>query len=481
MVKNIIIAAFFFLLVLPYLLLFKELQFTSINTNELSVAFVNTLQQSIGSTLISVLFGFVGALGLCALRGNRKLKYFELLCLIPSFIPTLFFVTSILQIVKPFPFGIAGITITHTLMYVGLVALFYQSVLQNKFHKLSELAYLEGASQLQFLKAVIKNIPFETIMISLFLFVQFFTSFSVPLLVGHQDLTIETLIYEKIRTEANFSSAALISFMESIFIVALLLMYRAQRGLATLQSFEKIRLLSYKPGLIFVALPVLLYLCGSLLGASLGISQFQQMENAVQEIIPLALKSAALSLGTGIALVISLSLITYTYRNRFFDKFLLSFIPLSTVLIGLSFLLFDFGPFKTVSDDIKIILAMLIIVIHVLYPYQLKSKLSDLESQIEVASLMGSTRFLTFKKIVFPQTLPCILFLAGLGAFWAIGDFAISQIIYGKNVTLALYIQSLVGSYRLELASLLVFLLLIIGLIIFTLFREMRHVTSQKH
>lgn len=476
MVKNFLVLVFFLLLILPYLLLFKELQLTSIDLKEFSIAFVNTLQQSLSSTLISILLGFVGALGLCALQGNKKLKYFELLCLIPSFIPTLFFVTSILQIIRPFPFGVAGITITHTMMYAGLVALFYQSVLQNKFQKLSELAYLEGASQLQFLKAVLKNIPFETVMIFLFLFVQFFTSFSVPLLVGHQDLTIETLIYEKIRTEGNFSSAVVISFLESVFIVMLLLMYRAQKGLATLKSFEKIQLLSYKPGLVIIVLPVLLYILGSLVGLTLGISQFQQMNEALQEIIPLALKSSALSLGTGIALVISLSLITYTYRNRFFDKFLLSFIPLSTVLIGLSFLLFDF-----INQDVKIIMAMLIIFIPVLYRYELKSKLADLENQIEVASLMGSTRFLTFKKIVFPQVFPSILFLSGLGAFWAIGDFAISQIIYGKNATLALYIQSLVGSYKLELANLLVFVLLIIGLIIFTLFREMRHVTSKKH
>ena len=94
---------------------------------------------------------------------------------------------------------------------------------------------------------------------------------------------------------------------------------------------------------------------------------------------------------------------------------------------------------------------------------------------------MGSTRFLTFKKIVFPQVFPSILFLSGLGAFWAIGDFAISKIIYGKSVTLALHIGDLVGAYKLELANLLVFLLLFLGLIVFTIFREMKYVISKKN
>ncbi|MES2770181.1 MAG: ABC transporter permease subunit [Bdellovibrionota bacterium] len=467
MVKNFLVGLFFLVLIAPYLLLFKELQFVSVDLKELGEAFTNTLQQSLASSVVTILLGLVGALGLCSFQGSKKLKYFELLCLIPSFVPTLFFVTSILQIIKPFPFGITGIVLTHTLMYTGLAALFYQSIFQSKFQKLSELAYLEGASKFQFFQAVLKNIPFETVMIFLFLFVQFFTSFSIPLLVGHQDITVETLIYEKIRTTGSLLDAVFISFLESIFIVIMLLLYRAQKGLALLKSYEEIRLLSWKPGLIAVVMPVALYLGGSLVGSALGIKQLQQNENAFQEIFPLALKSVSLSLATGLALLIGLSLLTFIYRNRLFDRFLLSYVPLSTVLIGLSLLLVDF-----MADDIKVIFAMLIIFLPVLYRFQLKTKLSDLEGQIEVASLMGSTRFLTFKKIIFPQVLPSILFLSGLGAFWTIGDFAISQIIYGKNVTLALYIHSLVGSYRLELANLFVFLLLFLGLIVFTLFKR---------
>lgn len=457
------------LLIAPYIILFKDLEIVQVDFTELLTAFLNTAEQSLISSLMTIILGLVGALGLCALQGSKKLKYFEFLCLIPSFLPALFFVAAILQIVRPFPFGLSGIVLVHVLTYVGLTALFYQSVFQNKFQKLSELALIEGATRRQFFIAAIKNMPFETLMIFLFLFVQFFTSFSVPLLVGHQSLMVETLIYEKLRTTGALSDAVFISFLESAFIMALLLLYRAQKGLATLQSYEKIRLLHYKPALIVVVIPVVLYVLGSLSGAVLGINQLLSNRDIFNETFPLILKSVVLSLSTGLALVVSLSLITFTYRNRFFDKFLLSFIPLSTVLIGLSFLLVDLnlGYFE---QDLKFIAAMLIIFLPVLYRYQLKARLYDLESQIEVASLMGSTRFLTFRKIVLPQVFPTILFLSGLGAFWAIGDFAISQIIYGKDITLALYIQNLLGSYKLELANVLVFILLIIGLLIFTMF-----------
>ena len=478
MVKSFIVFVFFILMISPYLILFGDLEFISIDKSELLQAFINTTQQSILSSILTIFLGLVGALGLCSLQGSRKLKYFEFVCLLPSFLPSLFFVTSLLQVIKPFPFGLVGIVLIHTLMYVGLVALFYQSVLQNKFQKLSELALLEGATKKQFFIATLKNMPLETLMIFLFLFVQFFTSFSVPLLVGHQSLTVETLIYEKIRNVGTLSDAVFISFLESIFIVILLLFYRAQRGLATLQSYEKIRLLSYRPALVIISIPVVLYFIGSLFGSSLGIQQLLKNRSIFEETLPLLVKSVVLSLSTGIALVISLSMITYTYRNRFFDKFLLSFIPLSTVLIGLSFLLVDLnlGYFE---KDLKFVAAMLIIFLPVLYRYQLKARLYDLEPQIEVASLMGSTRFLTFRRIVLPQVFPTILFLSGIGAFWAIGDFAISQVIYGRDVTLALYIQNLVGSYRLELANILVFVLLILGLLIFMMFNVSKNTARE--
>jgi thiamine transport system permease protein len=479
MVKKIIILFLFILLLLPYLLLFKNIQWVSMDWQELIQASQNTLIQSSLSAIAVIIFGLWGAVGLCSLTNVTHNKYFEFICLTPSFLPSLFFVAAILQILNPFPFGIVGIILIHTLTYVGLAAIFLKSILENKFHTMSEQAYLEGASQSQFLFAVIKNMPVETVMIFIFLFVQFFTSFSVPLLVGMQNLTIETLIYQKIRTTGALSSAMMISFFESVFIAILLLFYRTQIS-TTSNASKKLRLLGSKYGLIPVLAPIFLFVSGTSMGSSSGISQFFKIENSHQEILPLTLKSLELSIFVGFALILFLSLLAYAYKNKFFDKFLLSFIPLSTVLVALSLLLVNLN-MGFLEQDFKMVLAMVILLLPVLYRFELKTKLYSLESQIEVATMMGANSFFTFKKIVFPQVLPSILFLSGLGAFWTIGDFAISQIIYGKNITLALYIQSLVGSYRLELANLLVLVLLFLGFIVFLIFKEMSYVVSQKN
>jgi thiamine transport system permease protein len=482
MVKKTFILILFLILICPYILLFKNVHFTQLNWKEFQSALENTFIQSTFSAIAAIAFGMWASLGLCYLRSKKEaqtLKYFNLICLVPSFLPSLFFVTAILQIVRPFPFGLTGIILIHTLSYVGLVALLLHSIIENKFYSLSEQAYLEGASQFHFLKAVVKNMSFEIFMIFIFLFVQFFTSFSVPLLVGMKRLTLETLIYEKIRTTGDLSGAMLISLFESVFVVFILIFYRPNMNL-DVSTGRNLQILSRKSGLYVLLLPVCLFVAGSLLGSSVGLHQLLIIENRWSVFFPLVIKSVGISLLSGLFLFLCLGLIAYSYKNKYFDKFLLSFIPLSTILIALSLLLVHLH-FGFMEQDIKVVLAMSILLLPVLYRFELKTKLYALESQMEVASLMGASGFLSFTKIVFPQIFPSLLFLAGLGAFWTIGDFAISQIIYGKDITLALYIQSLVGSYKLELANLLMLVLMVLGLFVFLIFREMKYVVDKKN
>jgi ABC-type Fe3+ transport system permease subunit len=234
-------------------------------------------------------------------------------------------------------------------------------------------------------------------------------------------------------------------------------------------------------GLLIIILPIVLFVLGSVSGLIIGMKEILSPNNSIPNLLPLALRSVALSVFTGFVLMGILSLVALTYRSsKLFDKFLLSYVPLSTVLIALGFLLIHLN-LGFIEPDIKVVIAMVILFLPVLYRLELKTRLQSLDSQVEVAQLMGASHALIFNQIVFPQVFPSILFLSGLGAFWTIGDFAISQIIYGEHVTLALYIQSLVGSYKLELANVLVFLLLFLGFFVFILFREMRHVVSQKN
>lgn len=478
MVKKILVFFLTLILICPYLFLFKNINTFEFDLSELHTAFRNSFVQAALSAIATMIFGFWAAMGLTTTKNLKHQRILEFVCLAPSFLPPLFFVTGILQIIKPFPFGIFGIVIVHALMYIGLTSVFFYSMFQNKFKSLSELSYIEGASQSQFLKAVIRCIPFELSMIFLFLFVQFFTSFSIPMLVGHQAITVETLIYQKIMTQGALGEAMAISLMESFLIALILFLYKSPKALAHGHQAEKIYLFDSKTGWFLIVFPVGLFLAGALSGIATGVSQWNNLVST--NLLPLLLRSVGLAIGVGFSVLFFLTLVVYTYRNKFLDKFLLSYIPLSTVLVGLGFLLVKLR-LGFLEEDIKVIMALVILTVPTLYRYQLRTQLGSLEGQIEVASLMGSNRFLTFKEIVIPQVFPTITFLAGLAAFWSIGDFAISQIIFGKDATLSLYTQNLLGAYRLELANLLMILLLFLGLLVFITFREMKYVFSKKY
>ena len=69
-----------------------------------------------------------------------------------------------------------------------------------------------------------------------------------------------------------------------------------------------------------------------------------------------------------------------------------------------------------------------------------------------------------------------ICFLSGLGALWACGDFALSGMLLGDDMTLALQMKSLFTNYRLEQALVLLIPLVILSVIIFLIFQGLSYV-----
>lgn len=481
MVRRLLLVLIFCILLSPYILLIDELKLIALEVDELKTAFLNTFVQSFLSSAATLVFGFVSALGLCALASgapSKRERFFTLLCLVPSFIPALFFVTAIMQVIKPFPFGMTGIVLLHTLTYMGLVALYFKTSILSRYGPLSELAMLEGATSRQFGVAILKNMKSESLMVFLFVFVQCFTSFSIPLLVGHQTITMETLIFEKLRSFGTLHEAMWISVIESAMVVSVLLFYKAQPANISAGK-KKVRVLESKWPAFLICIPVALFLVGSLHGASMGFQQLIAMPDVIDQMVSLILKSLAISIMTGVSLLVLFVAITYISHSAALNRFLMGYIPLSTVLVALAFAVSGF--FSGIPAEIRVVLALSILFLPMLYRLELGTKLSELKTQTEAARLMGAGDFLIFQKILFPQMSSTLFFLAGLGAFWAIGDFAVSQVIFGKQITLALLIQNLVGAYRVEMANVLVILLLLLGLGVFLLFKELNHVVSQKH
>ncbi|MBO9668082.1 MAG: iron ABC transporter permease, partial [Bdellovibrio sp.] len=155
---------------------------------ELWWAFKNSFLQAFLSATLSLFIGGWASLGILNFASGRGRKFrlgMEILCLLPNFLPPLFVLLAILNVVDPFPMGIIGISIVHTMMNFGLVAVLLAGVIENKVGGVAELSLVEGSGRLRFLfKGMLPMLKKDLWLLGLFIFVVSFGSFSVPLIVG---------------------------------------------------------------------------------------------------------------------------------------------------------------------------------------------------------------------------------------------------------------------------------------------------------
>lgn len=119
---------------------------------------------------------------------------------------------------------------------------------------------------------------------------------------------------------------------------------------------------------------------------------------------------------------------------------------------------------------VKIIVALALISFPLLFRWLGQASLESLNEQILIARSLGAAWSKILFEIVLPQRASVFFRMAGLGALWACGDFAVSSILAEGDQTWALWIQSLVDSYRLDLATLMTIPMFVLGLLCYGFF-----------
>lgn len=469
-------------LLFPFLFLIFQFRLQSWPDGaELVWAFKNSFLQAFFSALAAVFFGWWSAMGLISL--GKKRRHFrpllEVCCLLPNFLPPLFILLATLNILDPFPMGIAGIALIHALINFGLVAVLLAGLIENKMGAYCELAYVEGAGQFFFLRKVFFPLmKRDLFMMFLFVFVICFGSFSIPLVVGGaRGTTLEVLIYEKIRLSGNWGEAVILALLQSLFIFGL--SFVAGKGRAVTGRPTSYMKLIYMPtGNLIILFCAGFLLMGYWQGVAEGLrhlGEFYEVQSAVGEAL---LGSLCIGWGVGFLSFALLMLIAYVEPAPLFERFLNGYVAPSTALACFSFLLL--GPNESFWPFVKIPLAFVMITLNTLYRMGWQSRLQTLRRQREVAWLMGASRGRIFQEIVLPQIAPTAGLLAGLAAVWGTGDFAVSRILAHRDLSLAMMSQTLMSSYRLNMASALSALILMAGLACFVVFFWGGRVLSRK-
>lgn len=463
----------------PYFFIFYSLDFSAMTwTSEMGWALKNSLTQSVIAAIISAFLGIIFSIGLITIQKKFR-AILEIYFLTTSFVPSLFLVLALMKLVDPFPMGLLGIILVHVSTFFGFATVLIARAIESKVGNLAETAFVLGSSKIFFIrKVLVPRIKFELLFVALVIFQMCMTSFSTPLLVGGQQGTnLEVLMYEKIRINADWGGAAQIGLVQIAIIIFLsvIIMGFKQRKF---ESINRIQFLGSSWSLYLAVATQALLLIGYLLNLqNFDLSKDFLIENT-NYILELSIASILISVLTFFMLKFSFYFIAKSFYSTSFRFFLKNFSQPSVVLSAFSFLLL--GSNQGYFIYFKIIIVFVILNTLGLFKLGVQTLMDDLEAQRQVARTLGANENLIFKVVIYPQIIEKINQFALLGSIVIIGDFSIGRILALKDLTLSMFMQTLMSGYRLELATWLSLILILITLISYYFSKELGNVCYKK-
>ncbi len=464
------------LLISPFLLWIAEIP--EWNWGALAEAgrpLLNSLWQAGLSTLGALVLGFVLFRSLQCWTQENSFRLMEGLLLLPNLVPPLFLALALLSwsaVIGPFPYGLPAVVAAHVLLNSGLVAISLDRLFKTKAGGVAEAAWVMGVSPMRFWRRIgWPMLRGDLASLALFVFAIGFTSFSLPLLLGGDRIvTLEIAIYDSIRGEGRWDKAVLLAGLQtaSLFLLASLLPRPLWSRAADRYALPYMRL---PWGRWAVVLPV------AVLGAGWGVGTFAGIGSGFEPalfrpIVEGLVTSAALGLAVGLLHVLIFLAVAYVSPHARLARFLNGYLAPSPAIVGFGLLLL---PVESSLGRLSLLaVALTLISFPLLYRWMVHSALSALERQIGVARSLGAGWGMVLFEIVWPQASGAILRASGLAALWASGDFALSGILLGDEVTLPLLMNGLLGQYRFDTAQLLLFPLLAVGLSLYVLFVGVR-------
>ena len=447
----------------------------------ISVFFMTVFQAGV-STALSLILAVLGSRGLLSLAKKKYYFVIEGIVLLPSFIPPLLLVLSLVQIVEkimPFPFGLPALIVVQILTYTGLCSVAFTRILLKEASVLSEWAYLHGSSVWLFLQTLLKTVLLKDIKtLFILVFASSFTSLSLPLLTASSSFfSLEFFIYDNLKEPSLWPQALSLILFQSGFIFLICLWAFSKSSPADFRfSYKKIYLLP-QALLSFIPLALVFFSVGGLLFISDG-KAFANLLPFRSLILSSSFNSLILSVGTGFLTLLALIFMSLSFQNVWARKFIVSFMPPGVSFMGFALLVVPF--YGEIFVLMKWVVGLSLLLFPWIYRFQGERALEKLSSQVEMARLMGASWGLVFRKVIWPQNCSVFFLCAGISSFWACGDFAYSLIVSSGHWNLSLVVYDFFSSYRLDEAILLSWLLLFLSFFVFLFWLGVSFVFNKK-
>ncbi len=454
---------FYFLI--PYFVFLKYFNIDfNLDYSEIFWAFKNSLSQAAAAAALVTFLSVPMSLGLFFLK--PKLKSFAVsLLLIPQILPSLFTILIAFSLWNPFPMGSVGITFIFTIVHLGFVTVFINASTEEKLSSYSINSEIFGISRWKFfLNIYFPLMRSELVTGFILIFIYCFTSFSIPLVAGGgRGTNLELLIYETIFIKQNWSAAWMLNIFQSFFIFALSLSLLRHKSFVSSQ-FNAGPYLKSKVGLALIVIYLATYLGGYAIGLANSLGQLDLIQSFSTEISNATIRSLQiLTIYLCVcSLLLILSIFDFIKNGKHGNA--RHFLSTSTILVGFSFyLLFPAAPS---ADFFKLTLAMSILFFPALFKSFLEKPLDQLHRQIQVAQIYGISTYRIITTVVLQQMKRPLFLWVSFLVIWFLSDFAVVKSLGIQRHTLGMMTENFLGSYRLSLAYLLSFYILVLWLLI---------------
>ncbi len=461
-------AGFVALMLAPYAIWFSVInEWSPIEPAYLNSAIGNSLLQAGLSAGFSVLVGLVLTFSILSESGVKRIHFFEAALLLPNLLPPLVIILSFLSWSKWigfYPYGMWSVVLVHVLLNAGLVAVSLNRVIRTKALRLAEVAWVLGSNRRTIVwRVVLPVVKRELWILFVFVFGLCLTSFSLPLLLAEtRSVSLEVAIFDTIRMRGNWSQALFLAAVQALLLLFLALKMPRLVTSQNIKDSGGSGPLGFSQLKILVFLPALFLVGGWMAGLSGG------KLVVPKDFLPSALMSLSIGLGVGGLHLLLFLILVYLVPLGFVGRFLNGYLAPSPALIGFGFLLLPLS--SEPWAFLKLILALTLISLPLLYRWLLHGAFENLANQVEVARVLGASSRQIGNEIVWPQVLNPLLKCCGLAAIWASGDFALSSIFLRGPSTLPLLIQDLIQSYQIEMAMWLMIPLMVIGILCYFFF-----------
>lgn len=466
---------------MPALLVFGRFEFFEVSFFTNIKIYIPSLLQALASTLLTLLLALFFAWGLLAWRNAFSKKLFLLLeyfILVPSFLPPLIVIVSVLSLFSQFPFGFWGVVAMHVIFEVGVVSVFLSRWLAYKIEPYNALLKLHPQPMTRQGSLLLSLMGPQLWMTFGFLFVYFLTSLSVPMILSGQSFTsLELTMYQVVRNSQNWNLALHLYSLQILMVLPFLIFLPKKSSPDETVTLTNTPVGSWSRWLgLLGALPAMFVFVGLVAQAPRGVWAAQR--EGLVTVLPLIGSLLLGFLSAGFAFLF-LSGLAYFYQHQGFRKIMRLWIIPSFVMIGL---FFD----SVVSQNSVMVSlfwasgTLMFLFAPTLARLGLFQQVEQSEPQLEMAALYGASSWKTFSTITYPQAQPWIFILSGVCALWSMGDFAITRLFISEDVTLGLKIQSLIEQYRWDQAVVLSWILLGACSLVFLFFGGFAYVSAQK-